>query len=63
MPHFAIIDVGRRGFRIVPLTPDGNAYIAKCRGMLTYSKKNLAKSAAKRMEETLERNKNREATK
>ncbi|WP_371371889.1 hypothetical protein [Sporomusa aerivorans] len=53
MRHFAIIDVGKAGYRIVPLSTDGNAYIAHCRGMLTYSKHNLAKSAAKRMEESL----------
>ncbi|SDD39500.1 hypothetical protein [Sporomusa acidovorans] len=53
MSHFAIIDVGRAGFEIVPITPEGSAYMAKCRGTMTYSKRNIAKSAVKRMEATL----------
>ncbi|CQR72256.1 hypothetical protein SOV_12200 [Sporomusa ovata DSM 2662] len=55
MSHFAIICIGREGFEIVPITPEGNAYIAHCRGMMTYSKRNIAKSAVKRMEVTLNR--------
>ncbi|TWH48014.1 hypothetical protein [Sporomusa sp. KB1] len=53
MSHFAIINVGKEGFEIVPLTPEGNTYISHCRGVMTYSKLNNAKSAVKRMEVTL----------
>lgn len=55
MSHFAIIDIGREGFEIVPLTPAANAYIAKCRGVMKYSKRNIANSAVKRMEVALNR--------
>lgn len=53
MAHFAIINSGKSGFEIVPLTPEGSAYIAQCRGTMTYSKRNNAESATKRMEATL----------
>lgn len=53
MSHFAVINVGKAGFQIVPTTPLGNTYIAHCRGMMRYSKLNIALSAAKRMETTL----------
>lgn len=53
MDHFAIIDVGKSRFEIVPISPEGNAYIKRCRGMMMYSKRDIAKSAAKRMEATL----------
>lgn len=59
MQHFAIIDAGKE-FHIVPLTSTAMSYAAQCRGKLTYSKHSLAKSAAKRMEETLERRNKRE---
>ena len=55
MAHFAIIGIGKEGFEIVPITPEGDAYISQCRGMMTYSKRNIAKSAVKRMEVTLNR--------
>ena len=53
MSHFAIIDFGKAGFEIVPITPEGSTYIALCRGKMTYSRRNIAKSAFKRMEMTL----------
>jgi hypothetical protein len=53
LSHFAIIDMGRAGYEIVPLTPEANAYMAKCRGSMKYSKRNIANSAVKRMEATL----------
>ena len=53
MAHFAIINAGKAGFEIVPLTPAGNAYIARCRGTMRYSKQNNAESASKRMEKVL----------
>ena len=53
MSHFAIIDFGKSGFEIVPITPEGSTYIALCRGKMTYSRRNIAKSAFKRMEMTL----------
>lgn len=53
LSHFAVINAGKAGFQIVPTTPLGNAYIARCRGMMTYSKLNIALSAVKRMETTL----------
>lgn len=58
MQHFAIVDAGKE-FHIVPLTSAALSYAVQCRGKLIYSRYNLAKSAAKRMEETLERRKKR----
>ncbi len=53
MPQFAIIDAGKE-YRIVPLTPIAMSYAAHCRGKMSYSKRTIAQSAAKRMEEKLE---------
>lgn len=53
LAHFAIINSGKAGFEIVPLTPEGNAYIARCRGTMKYSKLHNAKSASERMERVL----------
>jgi hypothetical protein len=52
MPQFAIIDLGKE-YSIVPLTPIAMSYIAQCRGKMTYSKRTIAQSAVKRMEEKL----------
>ncbi|HWR45661.1 hypothetical protein [Sporomusa sp.] len=62
MPRFAIIDAGKE-YCIVPLTPTAMSYAAQCRGKMTYSKRTIAQSAVKRMEEKLERRIKREVYK